>query len=93
MRVNPNSPLPGAVEVPARSRAATPDLGQDQANLSGAEDLSHAFQQTASARPEEVARATALAQDPAYPPAAVVDSISGLMAAYLSGTYASPQSV
>jgi hypothetical protein len=93
MRVNPNSPLPGAVELPARSRAAAPGLGQDQANLSGAEDLSQAFQQTAAARPEEVARATALAEDPAYPPAEVVDSISGLMAGYFSGTYPSPQPV
>lgn len=89
MRVNPNSPVSGAVALPVRPRASAPALGQDQLSLGGAEDLNQAFQQTAASRPDEVARATALVQDPGYPPAQVIDAISGLMADYSSPSDAS----
>ncbi len=84
MRVNPNSPLSSAAALPFQPRATAPSLGQDQLTLGATDELSRAFQQTAAARPGEVARATALAQDPAYPPDGVVDSVSGVMAAFLS---------
>ena len=93
MRVNPNSDLLSATEIPARSLARAPGLGRDQLTLGSTDDLNRALQQAALARPEEVARATDLVQDASYPPTEVIDSISGLLALHINTPNQSQQSV
>jgi hypothetical protein len=92
MRVNPNSDLLSATEIPARSQAPAPGLGRDQLTLGSTDDLNRALQQAPLARPEEVARATGLVQDASYPPMEVIHNISGLLALYLNTPNQAPQS-
>ncbi|MGA2657165.1 MAG: hypothetical protein ABSH34_06560 [Verrucomicrobiota bacterium] len=90
--MNPNSELLSANEIPSRSPAPAPGLGRDQLTLGSTEDLNRALQQTPLARPEEVARATGLVRDASYPPMAVIDNISGLLALHLNTPDPSQQS-
>ncbi len=92
MRVNPNSELLSATEIPARSLAPAPGLGRDQLTLGSTDDLNRALQQTPLARPDEVARATGLVQDVSYPPMEVIHNISGLLALHLNTPNPSQQS-
>jgi hypothetical protein len=92
MRVNPNSELRSATEIPSRSPAPGPGLGRDQLTLGSTEELNRALQQTPLARPDEVARAAGLVQDASYPPMAVIDNISGLLALHLNSPDPSQQS-
>ncbi len=93
MRVNPNSELPGAAQVPARAPVQAPALGQDHLALSQAEGLNRALDQTPAARPEEVARAQSLVQDLSYPPMVLIRKISSLLAIHLQAPDPSQSSV
>jgi hypothetical protein len=86
MRVNPNSDLANTTQVPSRPKATTPGLGRDQLTLDSAENLNRALQESAPARPDEVARAATLVQDPDYPPPQVIDDISGLLANHMNSS-------
>jgi hypothetical protein len=92
MRVNPNSELPSATGIPPRSPTPAPGLGRDQLTVGSTDDLNRALQQTALARPDEVARATGLVQDVSYPSMEVIDDISGLLALHLNTPDPSQQS-
>jgi hypothetical protein len=83
MRVNPNSELLSATDMPARSQAPAPGLGRDQLTLGPTDDLNGALQGTPLARPGEVARAMGLVQDDSYPPEEVIRGISGLLARHI----------
>jgi hypothetical protein len=93
MRVNPNSELLSATDIPARSPAPAPGLGRDQLTLGSTDELNRALEQTALARPDQVARARGLVQDASYPPTEVIDSISGLLALHINTPNQSQQSV
>jgi hypothetical protein len=93
MRVNPNSHLLSATDIPARSQAPSPALGCDQLTLGSTDELNRALQATALARPDQVTRAAALVQDPSYPPTEVIDSVSSLLALYLGEPDPSEQSL
>ncbi|MGO8676349.1 MAG: hypothetical protein ACLQVX_10825 [Limisphaerales bacterium] len=80
MRVNPNSQLLSATDIPARSKAPAPGLGRDQLTVGSTDDLEGALQGTPLARPDEVARATDLVQDDSYPSAEVIGGIASILA-------------
>jgi hypothetical protein len=84
MRVNLNSELPSATGISPGLPAPAPGLGRDQLTLGPTDNLNRALQQTALARPEEVARATSLVRDASYPSTEVIDSVSALLARHLS---------
>lgn len=84
MRVNPNSHLLGATEIPARSQTPAPALGRDQLTLGSTDQLNRALQQTTPARADQVARAADLVQDASYPPTDVVSDVSGLLALHIN---------
>ncbi len=86
MRVNPNSELVSATGVPARTPASAPSLGEDRLTVGSADNLNQALAETPAVRPDEVARARTLIQDPSYPPTVIIQKLSDLLAIGLDRT-------
>jgi hypothetical protein len=80
MRVNPNSEPTGIPGIPGRPPVQATRLGQDQVTLAGADQLNQALAQTTDVRPEKVAQAQDLIQNPSYPPEVLVQKIAALLA-------------
>ena len=85
MRVDSSNELTRAtkIQVPTRPRklAAEPN----QVDLAKTDALGAALKATPEARPDQVARAKALIQDPGYPSAKVVQQVAGVLAKRIRG--------
>ena len=81
MRVSPNSDTLATAAIAGGTAPKAPTLGSDTVSLTAAPDLSQALAQTPEARPEQVARATALVRDSFYPPQVLIQKLSDLFAA------------
>ncbi len=77
---------PPPAPEPRRNRAGTGssapgDVSADTLSTPNATRLKTALDNTPAIRPEVVARASALALDPAYPPLAIIEKIATMIAA------------
>ena len=88
MRISASSELTGMNEIPSGPRsktaAAAPGLGEDKLEGTQTEALERAQAQTPVVRPEKVAQARALIQDPGYPSADVLGQVASLLANHLT---------
>ena len=85
MRVNPN-PDPSeiaALQATTVKRQAPATPATDNVSLAGSQKLAEALKQTPEVRPEKVAEAKRLLQDPSYPSDAVLGKVAGLLAQHL----------
>jgi len=79
------SSLPQAISQPtpmptsAPKPAPPPESADDTADLNRVSDMIAALQTTPPVRPEAVERGMALAADPSYPPAELIQKLAGLL--------------
>jgi len=84
MRVNPNSGLSSVTKSSTKSTGQSPSLGQDKLTLDSANALNAALQQTPDVRPDKLAQAQNLINDPKFPPDEIIRAISRLLASHIN---------
>jgi hypothetical protein len=85
MRVDPNNGLRGVNGVASQKAERTPRLEPDEMNVSQAEAVRKALEDTPAVRAAEVARAKSLVQDKSYPPDVIIQKIASLLAIEMAG--------
>ena len=86
MRIDTNSDLARAAKPqaapPARNKPTEHNkaVNDNKMDLARTDALDAALKATPDVRPEQVARAKALIQDPSYPSTKVVDQVAGVLA-------------